>query len=80
MLSSFHYSLTALVCLVSNAVGYSASTHVIPLWELILFSVVANASIIAMNFSLILNSQGFFQVHIICLVLNYTFLIGIGEC
>ncbi|XP_021811268.1 UDP-rhamnose/UDP-galactose transporter 2-like [Prunus avium] len=62
MLSSFHYSLTALVCLVSNAVGYSASTHVIPLWELILFSVVANASIIAMNFSLILNSQGFFQL------------------
>ncbi|BFG42538.1 hypothetical protein CerSpe_288130 [Prunus speciosa] len=61
-LSSFHYSLTALVCLVSNAVGYSASTRVIPLWELILFSVVANASIIAMNFSLILNSQGFFQI------------------
>ncbi|XP_008235920.1 PREDICTED: UDP-galactose transporter 2-like [Prunus mume] len=61
-LSSFHYSLTALVCLVSNAVGYSASTHVIPLWELILFSVVANASIIAMNFSLILNSPGFFQI------------------
>ncbi|BBH09927.1 hypothetical protein Prudu_022579, partial [Prunus dulcis] len=61
-LSSFHYSLTALVCLVSNAVGYSASTHVIPLWELILFSIVANASIIAMNFSLILNSPGFFQI------------------
>jgi len=32
------------------------------MWELIWFSIVANVSIAAMNFSLMLNSVGFYQV------------------
>lgn len=47
--------------MVSNATGLSASKHV-PLWELLWFSIVANISIAAMNFSLMLNSVGFYQV------------------
>uniref|UniRef100_A0A5B7CE08 Putative UDP-galactose transporter 2-like n=1 Tax=Davidia involucrata TaxID=16924 RepID=A0A5B7CE08_DAVIN len=60
-LTGFHFSVTALVGLVSNAAGYSASKHV-PLWELLWFSVVANISITGMNFSLMLNSVGFYQI------------------
>ena len=60
-LTGFHFSITALVGLVSNATGYSVSKHV-PLWELLWFSVVANMSITGMNFSLMLNSVGFYQV------------------
>ncbi|CAN6886810.1 unnamed protein product [Brassica oleracea] len=41
--------------------GLSASKH-IPLWELLWFSLVANVSIAAMNFSLMLNSVGFYQI------------------
>ncbi|XP_030945171.1 UDP-rhamnose/UDP-galactose transporter 2-like [Quercus lobata] len=60
-LSGFHFSVTALVGLVSNAAGYSASKHV-PMWELLWFSIVANMSISGMNFSLMLNSVGFYQI------------------
>ncbi|KAM5574096.1 hypothetical protein ABKV19_013554 [Rosa sericea] len=60
-LTGFHFSVTALVGLVSNASGYSASKH-IPFWELLWFSIVANVSITAMNFSLMLNSVGFYQI------------------
>ncbi|XP_013587252.1 PREDICTED: LOW QUALITY PROTEIN: UDP-galactose transporter 2 [Brassica oleracea var. oleracea] len=60
-LTGFHFALTALVGLVSNATGLSASKH-IPLWELLWFSLVANVSIAAMNFSLMLNSVGFYQI------------------
>ncbi|KAI9118122.1 hypothetical protein K1719_010454 [Acacia pycnantha] len=60
-LTGFHFAVTALVGLVSNATGYSASKHV-PLWELLWFSVVANMSITGMNFSLMLNSVGFYQI------------------
>ena len=60
-LTGFHFALTALVGMVSNATGLSASKHV-PLWELLWFSLVANTSIAAMNFSLMLNSVGFYQV------------------
>ncbi|PSS05098.1 UDP-galactose transporter like [Actinidia chinensis var. chinensis] len=60
-LTGFHFSMTALVGLVSNATGYSVSKHV-PLWELLWFSVVANMSITGMNFSLMLNSVGFYQI------------------
>lgn len=60
-LTGFHFAVTALVGLVSNATGYSASKHV-PLWELLWFSVVANTSITGMNFSLMLNSVGFYQI------------------
>lgn len=63
-LTGFHFAVTALVGLVSNATGYSASKHV-PLWELLWFSIVANMSITGMNFSLMLNSVGFYQVWII---------------
>ncbi|KAG9455527.1 hypothetical protein H6P81_000035 [Aristolochia fimbriata] len=60
-LTGFHFGVTALVGLVSNATGYSASKHV-PLWELFWFSIVANLSITGMNFSLMLNSVGFYQI------------------
>ncbi|XP_058725447.1 UDP-rhamnose/UDP-galactose transporter 2 [Vicia villosa] len=60
-LTGFHFAVTALVGLVSNATGYSASKHV-PLWELIWFSAIANISITGMNLSLMLNSVGFYQI------------------
>ncbi|KAE9620932.1 hypothetical protein Lal_00019421 [Lupinus albus] len=60
-LTGFHFAVTALVGLVSNATGYSASKHV-PFWELLWFSLVANTSITAMNLSLMLNSVGFYQI------------------
>ncbi|XP_061368433.1 UDP-rhamnose/UDP-galactose transporter 1-like isoform X1 [Gastrolobium bilobum] len=60
-LTGFHFAVTALVGLVSNATGYSASKHV-PMWELLWFSVVANMSITGMNLSLMLNSVGFYQI------------------
>ncbi|GAB4844103.1 UDP-rhamnose/UDP-galactose transporter 2 [Ancistrocladus abbreviatus] len=59
-LTGFHFTVTALVGLVSNATGYSVSKHV-PVWELLWFSIVANMSITGMNFSLMLNSVGFYQ-------------------
>ncbi|KAL5999435.1 UDP-rhamnose/UDP-galactose transporter 1 [Asimina triloba] len=60
-LTGFHFAVTALVGLVSNATGYSASKHV-PVWELLWFSIVANVSITGMNLSLMLNSVGFYQI------------------
>ncbi|KDP36706.1 hypothetical protein JCGZ_07997 [Jatropha curcas] len=60
-LTGFHFAVTALVGLVSNATGLSASKHV-PMWELLWFSIVANMSITGMNFSLMLNSVGFYQI------------------
>lgn len=58
--------------MVSNATGLSASKHV-PLWELLWFSLVANISIAAMNFSLMLNSVGFYQVDFFPLILDSQF-------
>ncbi|OMO72140.1 hypothetical protein CCACVL1_17925 [Corchorus capsularis] len=60
-LTGFHFSMTALIGLVSNATGYSTKKHV-PLWELLWFSIVANTSITGMNLSLMLNSVGFYQI------------------
>ncbi|XP_051118219.1 UDP-rhamnose/UDP-galactose transporter 2-like [Andrographis paniculata] len=60
-LTGFHFAVTALVGMISNATGLSAAKHV-PLWELIWFSIVANMSIAGMNFSLMLNSVGFYQI------------------
>ncbi|KAJ9186258.1 hypothetical protein P3X46_001856 [Hevea brasiliensis] len=60
-LTGFHFAVTALVGLVSNATGLSVSKHV-PMWELLWFSIVANMSITGMNFSLMLNSVGFYQI------------------
>ncbi|KAK6130576.1 hypothetical protein DH2020_035668 [Rehmannia glutinosa] len=60
-LTGFHFAVTALVGMISNATGYSASKHV-PFWELLWFSIVANMSITGMNFSLMLNSVGFYQI------------------
>ncbi|XP_024974292.1 UDP-rhamnose/UDP-galactose transporter 2-like isoform X2 [Cynara cardunculus var. scolymus] len=60
-LTGFHFAVTALVGFVSNSTGYTASKHV-PLWELLWFSIVANMSITGMNFSLMLNSVGFYQI------------------
>ncbi|CAN6440147.1 unnamed protein product [Victoria cruziana] len=63
-LTGFHFAVTALVGFVSNVTGYSTSKHV-PLWELLWFSIVANMSITGMNFSLMLNSVGFYQLFIL---------------
>ncbi|KAG2303448.1 hypothetical protein Bca4012_062206 [Brassica carinata] len=52
-LTRFHFALTALVGLVSNATGLSAPSKHVPLWELLWFSLIA-----AMNFS----SVGFYQI------------------
>ncbi|KAE8672747.1 UDP-galactose transporter 2 [Hibiscus syriacus] len=60
-LTGFHFSMTALIGLVSNATGHSTRKKV-PLWELLWFSVVANTSITGMNLSLMLNSVGFYQI------------------
>ncbi|XVE93018.1 hypothetical protein REPUB_Repub01dG0153700 [Reevesia pubescens] len=60
-LTGFHFSMTALIGLVSNATGYSTRKKV-PLWELLWFSIVANTSITGMNLSLMLNSVGFYQI------------------
>lgn len=60
-LTGFHFAVTALVGMVSSATGISASKHV-PMWELLWFSIVANMSITGMNFSLMLNSVGFYQI------------------
>ncbi|KAH1098728.1 hypothetical protein J1N35_015649 [Gossypium stocksii] len=60
-LTGFHFSMTALIGLVSNATGNSTRKKV-PLWELLWFSVVANTSITGMNLSLMLNSVGFYQI------------------
>ncbi|KAI3459903.1 hypothetical protein Pfo_016566 [Paulownia fortunei] len=60
-LTGFHFAVTALVGMISNATGFSTSKHV-PFWELLWFSIVANMSITGMNFSLMLNSVGFYQI------------------
>ncbi|XP_047323741.1 UDP-rhamnose/UDP-galactose transporter 2-like [Impatiens glandulifera] len=60
-LTGFHFTMTALIGLISKAAGYSESTH-IPFFELLWFSLVANMSIAGMNFSLMLNSVGFYQI------------------
>ncbi|KAG6438246.1 hypothetical protein SASPL_103183 [Salvia splendens] len=60
-LTGFHFAVTALVGMISNATGLSASKHV-PFWELLWFSIVANMSITGMNLSLMLNSVGFYQI------------------
>ncbi|XVE66437.1 hypothetical protein DITRI_Ditri08aG0080000 [Diplodiscus trichospermus] len=60
-LTGFHFSMTALIGLVSNATGNSTRKRV-PLWELFWFSIVANTSITGMNLSLMLNSVGFYQI------------------
>ncbi|GAA0144535.1 secondary carrier transporter [Lithospermum erythrorhizon] len=60
-LTGFHFAVTAIVGMVSNATGLSASKHA-PLWELLWFSAVANMSITGMNLSLMLNSVGFYQI------------------
>lgn len=72
-LTGFHFTVTALVGLVSNAAGYTSSKQ-IPLWELVWFSIVANTSIAGMNFSLMLNSVGFYQVHIVIYLCTYIYI------
>ena len=80
-LTGFHFTVTALVGWISNATGYSVSKHV-PLWELVWFSLVANTSITGMNLSLMLNSVGFYQVHLALIVagLRRPFWPGLLAC
>ncbi|XP_038895918.1 UDP-rhamnose/UDP-galactose transporter 3-like [Benincasa hispida] len=60
-LTGFHFSVTTLIGWISNATGYSESKS-IPFWELLWFSIITNTSIVAMNFNLMLNSVGFYQI------------------
>lgn len=78
-LTGCHFLVTALVGAVSNATGLSASKHV-PLWELLWFSIVANMSITGMNFSLMLNSVGFYQVKILLKLSCCIFDIKLHDC
>ncbi|WCJ28608.1 Nucleotide-sugar transporter family protein [Euphorbia peplus] len=61
-LTGLHFTMTAMVGLVSNAAGYSSAAKHVPMLELIWFSIVANVSITSMNLSLMLNSVGFYQI------------------
>ncbi|CAA7399421.1 unnamed protein product [Spirodela intermedia] len=60
-LTGFHFTVTSLVGWISAKSGYSTPKQV-PLWELLRFSIAANLSITGMNFSLMLNSVGFYQI------------------
>ncbi|XP_078430383.1 UDP-rhamnose/UDP-galactose transporter 2-like [Wolffia australiana] len=60
-LTAFHFAITGLVGTISKKRD-SATSKQVPLRELLLFSAVANLSITAMNFSLMLNSVGFYQM------------------
>ncbi|CAA6657551.1 unnamed protein product [Spirodela intermedia] len=60
-LTGFHFAITGLVGMISNKTGYSTSKQV-PFWELLWFSAVANLSITGMNFSLMLNTVGLYQI------------------
>ncbi|GJP55919.1 hypothetical protein CLOM_g14934 [Closterium sp. NIES-68] len=66
---AFHFAttLTALHFAVTGIVGWLGGgarrgSPCVPLRELVAFSVVANASIVGMNFSLMLNTVGFYQI------------------
>ncbi|KAF4350747.1 hypothetical protein G4B88_019534 [Cannabis sativa] len=67
-LTGLHFTVTAVVGLVYNAACDSASKYV-PLWELLWFSIVANMSITAMNFNLMLNSiSKLSMIPVVCLM------------
>lgn len=65
-LTAFHFTVTSAVGYLGAALGYVPQKS-IPIWDLFLFSLVSNTSIVGMNLSLMLNSVGFYQVseHII---------------
>ncbi|GBG73044.1 hypothetical protein CBR_g12762 [Chara braunii] len=60
-LTAMHFSMTGLMGLISQSLGYVTSKHV-PFFDLLWFSLIANTSIVGMNVSLMLNSVGFYQI------------------
>eukprot|EP00270_Netrium_digitus_P014856 TRINITY_DN5132_c0_g1_i1.p1 TRINITY_DN5132_c0_g1~~TRINITY_DN5132_c0_g1_i1.p1 ORF type:complete len:342 (-),score=55.26 TRINITY_DN5132_c0_g1_i1:195-1220(-) len=61
-LTGLHFVMTAIVGVISSRVGYLSSDKKLPFFELLWFSLVANASVVCMNISLMLNSVGFYQI------------------
>ena len=62
-LTSLHFIFTALVGTVSSYLTPPENKpNVVPLKDLIIFSIVANGSLVGMNLSLMLNTVGFYQV------------------
>ncbi|XP_039039889.1 UDP-rhamnose/UDP-galactose transporter 2-like [Hibiscus syriacus] len=59
-LTGFHFSMTALICLVSNATGYSTRKRFLYGASLVLRR--CQTSITGMNLSLMLNSVGFYKI------------------
>ncbi|CAI5497167.1 unnamed protein product [Closterium sp. Naga37s-1] len=59
-LTALHFAMTGLVGWLGGSARKGAPS--VPLGELLAFSVVANASIVGMNFSLMLNTVGFYQI------------------
>ena len=61
-LVSIHLVSTAIIgAVVSFATSADNKTVLVPIWELIGFSLVSNGSLISMNISLMLNTVGFYQ-------------------
>eukprot|EP00897_Mesotaenium_endlicherianum_P007277 jgi/Mesen1/6578/ME000336S05798 len=60
-LTGLHFGVTAGIGLLFTCLGYLPNKHV-PFWTLFWFSLTANASIVGMNLSLMLNSVGFYQI------------------
>lgn len=74
-LNAFHYLTTTLgmfavqqVCSDSSASKSNKPPPRIPLSELILFTVIANVSILSLNFSLMINTVGVYQIAKLCIV------------
>jgi hypothetical protein len=60
-LTAMHFTVTSAVGYIGAALGYVPQKQ-LPFWDLFLFSLVSNTSIVSMNLSLMLNSVGFYQV------------------
>lgn len=58
-----HFLVTSLAGAVGKASGGVVSSgKTVPFWDIFLFTIMANCSIVGMNVSLMLNSVGFYQV------------------
>lgn len=56
-----HFTMTSAVGYIGASLGYVPEKQM-PFWDLFLFSLVSNTSIVSMNLSLMFNSVGFYQV------------------
>ncbi|GAQ81566.1 Glucose-6-phosphate/phosphate and phosphoenolpyruvate/phosphate antiporter [Klebsormidium nitens] len=62
-LTAMHFLVTSLAGALGKASGgVMSSGKTVPFWDILLFTVMANCSIVGMNVSLMLNSVGFYQI------------------